>query len=90
MSETSKQYDNDYLALAHKSSSSHKPEILAADLCGCFHCRQTFLPGEIQEWIEEKTGETAICPLCGIDSVLSSTFPVSDQVFLQKMNDYWF
>jgi hypothetical protein len=89
MGETNK-YDNDYLEFAHKSSSSHKIEILAANLCGCFYCKQTFLPNEIEEWLEEIIGETAICPKCGIDSVLSSKFPVSDKLFLAAMHKNYF
>lgn len=90
MEPTTNKYSNDYLELAHKSSSSHKIEILTTELCGCFYCGQTFLPTEIKEWIEEKIGETAICPKCGIDSVLSSKFPITDNVFLDEMNKYWF
>jgi len=88
--ETTSKYDNNYLELAHNSSSPHKTEITATDLCGCFYCKQTFLPNEIEEWIEENIGETAICPKCGIDSVLSSKFPITDKLFLNKMNKYWF
>lgn len=90
MKQTTNKYGNDYLELAHKASSSHKPEILTTDLCGCFHCEQTFLPSEIEEWIEEKIGETAICPKCGIDSVLSSRYPITEKLFLNEMNEYWF
>ena len=90
MEHTTDKYNNDYLELSHKSSSSHKTEILTANLCGCFYCEQTFLPNEIEEWIEENIGETAICPKCGIDSVLSSKFPIKDKLFFKKMNKYWF
>ena len=90
MEQTTDKYNNDYLELSHKSSCSHKTEILTATLCGCFYCEQTFLPNEIEEWIEENIGETAICPKCGIDSVLSSKFPITDKIFLEKMNKYWF
>lgn len=90
MEQTDNKYSNDFLELAHKSSSSHKTEILTSDLCGCFYCEQTYSPQEIEEWIDEKNGETAICPKCGIDSVLSSKFPITDKVFLDEMNKYWF
>jgi hypothetical protein len=85
-------YSKDFLVQAHKSSAAHKMEMLAGSLCGCFHCEQTFLPAEIEDWIEEKIAhdETAICPKCGIDSVLSDKFPVSDKAFLTAMNKWWF
>lgn len=88
--ETPNNYNDNYLEFAHKSCSSHKTEILTADLCGCFYCKQTFLPSEIDEWIEEKIGETAICPKCGIDSILSSKFPITDKLFFDRMNKYFF
>ena len=84
-------YSKEFILNSHLKSSSHKEEILNGSLCGCFYCEQTFLPEEIIEWIEEpKGGETAICPKCGIDSVLSSELPITDKTFLEKMNKYWF
>jgi hypothetical protein len=90
MNQNLNKYSNEFLELAHKGSSSHKTEILTSDLCACFYCEENFLPSEIEEWIEEKIGETAICPKCRIDSVLSSKFPISDKIFLDEMNKYWF
>lgn len=89
--ETNK-YSIDFLEQAHNRSSSHKDEILASNLCGCFCCEQTFSPAEIEELIEENIAkdETAICPRCGIDSVLSSEFPITDKQFLREMNAKWF
>jgi len=85
-------YSIEYLEQAHKSCSCHKEEILISNLCGCFYCLQTFLPSEIVEWFEENIefGETAVCPKCGIDSVLSSEFPITDKYFLNEMNKHWF
>lgn len=48
--------------------------------CGCFHCGSTFEYQDIIEWIEEEDGEdTALCPYCGIDAVITgnSSFPLS-------------
>lgn len=91
MTELTPKYNLDFLSKAHNKSSSHKTEILSGTLCGCFYCEQTFLPNEITEWIDEpKGGQTAICPKCGIDSVLSSELPITDKEFLNEMNKYWF
>lgn len=88
---TPQKYSTNFILNAHKKSSSHKNEIQLGNLCGCFYCKQTFLPEEISEWIKEiKGGETAICPKCGIDSVLSSELPITDIVFLNEMYKYWF
>ena len=92
METSANKYSRTFLEQAHKGSSAHKEEILACDMCGCFHCMQTFLPIDIDEWIEEdqQKRETAICPICGIDSVLSSRFPVNDKQFLREMHYLWF
>lgn len=83
-------YSIDFLKIAHKGSSSHKQEILSSKLCGCFYCKQTYQPSEISEWFNDINGETAICPKCGIDAVLSSEYPIEDNRFLGEMNRYWF
>ena len=92
MEPTKNKYSIDFLKQAHRSCSSHKDEIIKGNLCGCFYCGQTFTPNEIEEWIEENNSNegTAICPKCGIDSVLSSKFPISDEQFLSEMSTFWF
>ena len=78
---------------AHKNSD-YREEILKSEICGCFYCTQTFSPDEIFEWWgDEESGvePTAVCPKCGIDSVIGSAsgFPI-DSTFLSKMRDFWF
>jgi len=53
---------------------------------------ETYPPSAVIEWIEDSDGRTAICPRCGIDSVLgdASGFPVTDAAFLSAMNERWF
>jgi hypothetical protein len=77
---------------AHQASSRHRAEIEKSTLCGCFRCLKTFPPGEIKEWIAEANGtETALCPLCGIDSVIgdASGYELTDR-FLSAMQQHWF
>jgi len=85
-------YSEDFLENAHKGSSLHKEEILSYEICGCFYCEQLYSPKEIVDWIEENyaDGETAICPKCDIDSVLSQKYPIEDKEFLNAMNIKWF
>ncbi len=79
----------DYIA-AHQYSSNQKKQLLSDKKCGCFYCLQIFEPEKITEWIDSDS-DTAICPYCGIDSVIgeSSGYPVTKE-FLKKMKDYWF
>lgn len=64
-------------------------------VCGCFYCLTIFSPEEIDDWlIDDNDADrlgTAICPHCGIDSVIgeSSGYPITKE-FLKKMYDHWF
>jgi hypothetical protein len=80
---------------AHAHSIHHRSALAESTLCGCFYCLATFPPGEIVEWIDEENpdgeGRTALCPRCGVDSVIGdkSGFDISKQ-FLVRMRSYWF
>ena len=88
------------LQAAHKHCACHRREILASTECGCFYCQTVFAPSSIEEWIEETGGNygqsldpfTALCPECGIDSVIgdASPFPATDPAFLYSMHARWF
>ena len=82
----------DYV-LAHKHSSGHREELLGSALCGCFYCLETFGPAEIVEWrdVRDGVGTCALCPRCGIDSVIGSAsgYPI-DAGFLKQMHEHWF
>lgn len=75
---------------AHAHSAHHRAEIEASDRCGCFFCGAVFPASEILDWVDG--GQTALCPRCGIDSVLgdASDLPVTEAAFLTAMNRHWF
>lgn len=75
---------------AHKHSIRHRAEIQASEICGCFYCLSIFPPDDIEIWLNEGDG-TALCPKCGIDSVIGSVagFPITSE-FLTKMKAHWF
>ncbi len=75
---------------AHDFSINNREELQKDTLCGCFYCCEIFTPGKITEWIEDTKG-TAICPFCGIDSVIGkySGFPITPE-FLGEMKKEWF
>lgn len=83
--------DQDIVA-AHKFSSENRDQLGKSELCGCFHCLRVYKPELITDWtIDNEQEITAICPYCGIDSVLPSTagYPLTPD-FLSKMHNYWF
>jgi hypothetical protein len=77
---------------AHRFSSSNRRFIPVSDTCGCFCCISILRPVQIYEWISgrDKKNDTALCPRCGIDSVIpsSSGFPITKE-FLKQMYNYW-
>lgn len=80
---------------AHQFSSLHRSE-LAADgvVCGCFHCCKNFSFSQIDEWVDADAsgeGQTAMCPMCEIDSVIGSCsgYPITCE-FLREMRKVWF
>lgn len=63
--------------------------------CGCYHCK-TILDSSEVEYLEEIDGKyTAICPYCGIDSVIDEESVKEDgkelnEEFLAELNNYAF
>lgn len=62
------------------SSTCNRRGAMLSTICGCYYCLETFTSDKIVEWVDEDDsgeGQTAICPICGIDAVLpfSATFP---------------
>lgn len=86
------------LEAIHHFCTANRPLLEQSSSAGCLCCGATFAPNEIMEWVSEldtvtqqKTGETASCPRCGIDSVLPSAAPVSlNPQLLAAMQSYWF
>ena len=75
---------------AHAFSINNEEELMKENKCGCFYCCEIFDPKEIEEWADDAEG-TALCPFCGIDSVIgeSSGYPITKE-FLEAMKKYWF
>jgi hypothetical protein len=70
-----------------------------SERAGCFHCLAIYDSSEIIEWIDDIAGTTrattravtALCPRCGIDSVLPSAAPIKiSPELLAVMHQYWF
>ena len=71
-------------------------EVVASTVCGCFYCLRKFPPSDIVDWADKgkkikKPGRTALCPHCGIDSVIGdrSNYDLSDK-FLKELYEYSF
>lgn len=77
--------------VAHAHCFNNRSEIASSELCGCFNCLASYPPGEIKKWVKEAAGEeTALCPRCGIDAVIGSSFLEFDEAFLRVVQEIWF
>lgn len=72
-----------------KRQRDQKEEMLSSEKCGCYKCLKVFSPDKIDEWWDDD--QTAVCPYCGIDSVVGSAsgYSITPQI-LKEMRIYWF
>jgi hypothetical protein len=70
---------------ATEASYNNRAAIKAATTCSCYQCMRTFPASDVWEFID--SGETALCPICDIDSVLPEEVPIET---LRAMNEHWF
>ena len=54
----------------HKLCFNNKELLIESKKCVCMYCGKRFDVSEIEEWIEDWNETTALCPSCGIDSVI--------------------
>ncbi|MEO8699148.1 MAG: cytoplasmic protein [Kofleriaceae bacterium] len=74
---------------AKERASRHRAELEASGHCACFFCFKKFPTSDIKTWIE--ANQTALCPHCGLDSVLGSgTDHRIDDQFLRKMHQHYY
>jgi hypothetical protein len=78
---------------AHAHCFRNRDEVLASSVCGCFYCCAVFPSAEVEDWTDSQVGEetTALCPNCGIDSIIGdkSGYPMT-KAFLLEMKLWWF
>jgi hypothetical protein len=83
----------DELTSGHAHCRINRSEVLGSEFCGCFYCLAIFPPSEIVFWIDKREApqQTALCPKCGIDSVIGSAsgYPITAD-FLERMYERWF
>lgn len=78
--------DQQLYTAAHKHASKHRQELESSDQCACFFCFRKFVSADIKKWVDGD--QTALCPHCGIDSVLGNASVRIDDPFLRKMHQH--
>ncbi len=56
------------LSALHKQSLRNRKYHATSHQCGCFFCLSIFEASRVRQFWDDET--TAVCPLCGIDSVI--------------------
>jgi alkylhydroperoxidase family enzyme len=84
----------------HSDSYRNEEAIQCSELLGCFYCKKIWRREDkgIEDWIDccEDDKElpqekwTALCPWCGIDSVLADAKGGVNPATIDEMNRYWF
>ena len=75
--------------LAAQLAFKNRAAVEKSEACGCYYCGQIFPGKEVKEYTD--AGMTALCPHCGVDSVLSSAQNVAVcEDTLKKSHDFWF
>ena len=84
-------HDSQSNSMAKSYSRFNRSDLKKDRICGCYYCLTIFSPSEIVEWCYESMrgkAVTAICPHCGIDSIIgeSSGYPITQKLLkaLQK------
>lgn len=56
----------------HHSTFRNEKQIHDSKTCGCFYCETIFRPDDVVKWCDNdgEGDRTALCPHCGIDSVI--------------------
>ena len=76
------------ISAVHHLSSGNLMGVETSSQCGCFCCCQTFPAVDVTEFAPD--GITALCPLCGIDSVLPDSWIKLSGELLDQMQLHWF
>lgn len=71
---------------AQACARMHREAILASAQCACFSCFTRFEPTRVTKWID--AGQTALCPRCGLDTVLGAASMGIDDQFLRLLNTH--
>lgn len=72
-----------------RASMDNRPELEKYPYAWCYYCCKRFESKLINEWTDK--GQTALCPNCGVDAVLSETERiVLNEEIISDAYDYWF
>lgn len=74
---------------AHLFCGKNKDLLAASQEAACFYCLRHFRAKNVEKWVG-KNNQTALCPFCGIDSVLPDAVVDWSDGLLVDMTRIWF
>ena len=85
---------SDFYRGIHSFCFENKELLCNSEINVCFYCMQKVNFDDIEEWVKERSGkESAICPHCGIDSVvpnkIEGVYELNDDL-IRKLNELYF
>lgn len=80
---------NAALESEHANSLNNYGAILRSVAVGCFHCLRVMRPSDVREWLQDKSGRTAACPFCGIDSLIPNMELKTAGLLLELQREYF-
>ncbi len=72
----------------HHLSIYNKSGVEQGGQCSCFYCMETFPSTDVVTYVD--MGKTALCPRCGIDSVLPEAWVHKSPELLKEMHKRFF
>lgn len=72
----------------HGRSRLNRQFMTPGAACRCFHCLKSFSAEQIGHWVDD--GNTALCPHCGINSVLSGGANSLSDALIQQLHAVYF
>lgn len=81
--------DANKLKAAIGYATANRDKLKISKYAACYYCKQIYPASEVVEFCDSET--TALCPKCGIDSVLSDQSPYEFKIeVLEELNQFWF
>ena len=83
-------YNQIQLKALHNFTRRNKTLLVKSNVCGCFYCGCFYDPKLIKEFYARKKHNTAICPMCSVDTVLPGSLVKLSPELLEQMHERWF
>lgn len=81
---------NEHLEIYAHFAENNMINVKNSENCGCFRCKSIYSADLVKEWIGSEKERTAICPICGSNTVIPDCVTDIDAVMLSDMKNYYF